>query len=166
MNVTTFTRKLQYCIVWLHCWVAVLLWVFFCLVCRPAWKKKSEELQYFCLYSPTSIIRTRDAEKMQGQSTHCDHVTWLRIHSKPMLRSCHTRTSCCIAIKSSSNAQSKRNASVLSIEDEIEMLDKSVIYKFLHAWRFCGCGLGVDNVIRIFCSSEWFEISPWAKGFG
>ena len=39
MNVMTFTRKLQYCIVWLHCWVAVLLWVFFCLVCQPAWKK-------------------------------------------------------------------------------------------------------------------------------
>ena len=54
------------------------------------------------------------------------------------LHSCHARTSCCTAIKSSSiNAQSKRNASVLSIEDEIkiiEMLDKSVIcYTFLYA---------------------------------
>ena len=41
-------------------------------------------------YSPTSIIRTsiirtRDAKKIQGQSTHCDHVTSLRMRSKPTL---------------------------------------------------------------------------------
>ena len=37
-------------------------------------------------YSPTSIIQTWD-NKMQGQSTHCDHVTGLHMHSKPTLRS-------------------------------------------------------------------------------
>ena len=63
------------------------------------------------LYIRTSIIWTRDTKKMQGQSTHCDHMTGLCMHSKPTLRSCHVRISCCAAIKSSSNAQrSKRNA--------------------------------------------------------
>ena len=32
-------------------------------------------------YSPTSIIRTQDAKKMQSQSTHCDHVTGLHMRS-------------------------------------------------------------------------------------
>ena len=50
-------------------------------------------------------------KKMQGQSTHCDHMTGLHMHSKPTSRSCHARTSYCTAIKSSSNTQrSKRNA--------------------------------------------------------
>ena len=49
------------------------------------------------MYSPTSIIRTliieiRDAKKIQGQSTYCDHVTRLRMPSKPTLRRCHART--------------------------------------------------------------------------
>ena len=51
------------------------------------------------------IIRTRDAKKMQDQSTHCDHETELRMRSKPTSRSCHARTSCCAAIKFSFNAQ-------------------------------------------------------------
>ena len=61
--------------------------------------------------SELSIIQTRDAKKIQGQSTHCDHVTGLRMRSKPTSRRCHARSSCCTAIKSSFNAQrSKRNA--------------------------------------------------------
>ena len=61
--------------------------------------------------SELSIIRTRDAKKIQGQSTHCDHVTGLRMCSKPTSRRCHARISCCTAIKSSLNAQrSTRNA--------------------------------------------------------
>ena len=43
--------------------------------------------------SEPSIIRTRHPKKMQGQSTHCDHVTQLRMRSKPTSRSCHARTS-------------------------------------------------------------------------
>ena len=61
--------------------------------------------------SEPSIIRTRDAKKMQGQSTYYDHVTNLCMRSKPTSHSCHARTSCCAAIKSSSNAQrNKGNA--------------------------------------------------------
>ena len=30
------------------------------------------------------IIQTRDAKKIQGQTTHCDHVTGLRMRSKPI----------------------------------------------------------------------------------
>ena len=48
------------------------------------------------------IVRTRDAKEMQGQGTHCDHVTGLRMRSKPMSCSCHARTSYCATIKSSS----------------------------------------------------------------
>ena len=41
--------------------------------------------------SELSIIRTRDAKKIQGQSTYCDHVTGLRMRSKPMSHRCHVR---------------------------------------------------------------------------
>ena len=41
--------------------------------------------------SEPSIIRTRDPKKMQGQSTHCDHVTQLRMRSKPTPRIVATR---------------------------------------------------------------------------
>ena len=65
-------------------------------------------------YSPTltirtSIIWTWDIKKMQGQSAHCDHVTCLRMRSKPMLHSCHSRTSCCSAIKLTLKEVAKRN---------------------------------------------------------
>ena len=88
-------------------------------------------------YSPTSIIRTRDAKKIQGQSTHCDYVTGLRMRSKPTSHRCHARTSCCTAIKFSLTLKEVKRCmvSVLSIEDGIKIvktLDKSVNDTFLH----------------------------------
>jgi hypothetical protein len=35
------------------------------------------------LYSPTSIIQTQGATKMQDQDTNCDYVTGLLMRSKP-----------------------------------------------------------------------------------
>ena len=43
---------------------------------------------------------------MQGQSTNCDHIADLCMRSKPTSRSCLARTSCRMATKSISNAQS------------------------------------------------------------
>ena len=72
---------------------------------------------------PNLDIRTWKAKKMQGQSTHCDDVTSLCMRSKPTSRSCLVRTSCCTAIKSSSNVIKKRPKCLISLS-----------YTFLHAW--------------------------------
>ena len=42
---------------------------------------------------------------MQDQSRNCYHVAGLHLHSKPTLRSCIARTSCCVAAKSSSKSK-------------------------------------------------------------
>ena len=102
------------------------------------------------------IIQTRDAKKMQGQNIHCDHATDLRMHSKPTSRSCHARTSCCAAIKSSFNAQrSKINARYMYVFYQSRVRLKSTKCSISQLYicfcmhdRFRGCGLGVVNVIR------------------
>jgi hypothetical protein len=142
-NRALLISSIQYKVL-LHSNVAIKLSYTFMLLYMYVWlccAYYDSDYEYDCLVqsNPNLDYPTPGAKKMHDQSTNCDHMTNLRMRSKPTSRSCLARTSCCTATKSSSNAQGSTcsKVSVLSIEYEIkiiEMLDKSVLhmYTFLH----------------------------------
>ena len=96
----------------------------------------------FSLYPQYTTIWTRDAKKMQDQSTHCNHVTGLHMRSKPTLYNCIVATwepasvllsNLVLTLQEVKEMQGtcKCSKSRMRLKSS-KILDKSVI--FLHAW--------------------------------
>ena len=58
-------------------------WALYTFIQTTSLCERKRGLGMIPIYSPTSIIWTRDAKKILGQCTHCDHVTGVHMRSKP-----------------------------------------------------------------------------------
>ena len=100
------------------------------------------------LYSPTSIIRTRDAKKIQGQSTHCACAVNLRHVVAAQEPAAALLFNQVLSLK-----EVKKNAwlafyqSRMGLKSSKCSINLSIIRFCMHN-RSSGCGLGVVNVIR------------------